>query len=82
MSTPEPSVFLESPVVVKPKRRAPRKINLVPWIFLAPAVIVFATYVVIPIFQSFWLSLYDWDGLSPTKKFLGLSNYTELFQDD
>jgi multiple sugar transport system permease protein len=43
---------------------------------------VFAIYVVIPIFQSFWLSLFDWDGLSPTKKFIGISNYTALFQDE
>ena len=61
---------------------AARALYPIPWIFLAPAVIVFAIYVVIPVFQSFWLSLYDWDGLSPTKKFVGLSNYAALFQDD
>ena len=58
------------------------RINLVPWIFLAPAVVVFGIYVVIPVFQSFWLSLYDWDGLSPNKKFIGLSNYAALLQDE
>ena len=57
-------------------------IKVVPWIFLAPAVIIFAIYVVIPVFQSFWLSLYDWDGLSPTKKFIGLGNYAGLVQDE
>ena len=36
----------------------------------------------IPVFQSFWLSLYDWDGLSPTKKFIGLGNYAGLVQDE
>ena len=81
MNTPQ-SVSLQPGIALPAKRRRSTRINLVPWIFLAPAVIVFATYVVIPIFQSFWLSLYDWDGLSPNKKFIGLSNYAALFQDD
>jgi multiple sugar transport system permease protein len=82
MNTAPQGVALQSGVALPAKRRGISRINFVPWIFLAPAVIVFATYVVIPIFQSFWLSLYDWDGLSPTKKFIGLSNYTALFQDE
>jgi multiple sugar transport system permease protein len=81
MNAPQQSVSLASEVALPAKRRG-ISIHLVPWIFLAPAVIVFATYVVIPIFQSFWLSFFDWDGLSPTKKFIGISNYTALFQDE
>lgn len=82
MNTPKEGVSFQAGVALAAKRRGPRRINFVPWIFLAPAVIVFAIYVVIPVFQSFWLSLYDWDGLSPTKKFIGLGNYSALFQDD
>jgi multiple sugar transport system permease protein len=82
MNTPQQSVSLGSGTAHPAKRQALSRINLIPWIFLAPALIVFATYVVIPVFQSFWLSLYDWDGLSPSKKFIGLNNYTALFQDD
>jgi multiple sugar transport system permease protein len=81
MNAPQQSVSLASEVALPAKRRG-ISIHPVPWIFLAPAVIVFATYVVIPIFQSFWLSFFDWDGLSPTKKFIGISNYTALFQDE
>ena len=82
MNTPLQSASLQPGIALPGKRRRLTRINLVPWIFLAPAVIIFATYVVIPIIQSFWLSLYDWDGLSPSKKFIGLSNYAALFQDD
>lgn len=52
-----------------------------PAIFLAPALLLFAVYVVYPIGQSVWLSFYDWDGLSP-KYFIGFENYLELWYDD
>jgi multiple sugar transport system permease protein len=54
--------------------------RLAPVIFLAPGVIMFAIYVVLPIFQSIWISFYEWDGLSD-KVWIGLANYAELMQD-
>ncbi|MBA5776030.1 sugar ABC transporter permease [Stappia sp. F7233] len=55
--------------------------RLAPYLFLAPGAIMFAVYVVVPIFQSMWISLYDWDGIGE-KTFIGLANYVELFDDD
>jgi len=55
--------------------------SLTPWLFLAPGMFMFAIYVVWPIFESFWLSFYDWDGLGQ-KVWLGWENYVELFDDD
>ncbi len=37
--------------------------RLAPWLFLAPGMVMFLVYVIIPIFQSMWMSFYDWDGL-------------------
>jgi multiple sugar transport system permease protein len=54
--------------------------KLTPILFLAPGVIMFALYVIWPIFESFRLSLYDWDGLGE-KEWLGLANYAELWSD-
>jgi multiple sugar transport system permease protein len=54
---------------------------LAPWLFLAPGILMFMIYVIIPIFQSMWISLYDWDGLGP-KKWIGLGNYVELIDDE
>jgi multiple sugar transport system permease protein len=51
-----------------------------PWLFLTPGLIMFAVYVIWPIFSSFSLSLYDYDGLGK-KVWLGLANYNELFHD-
>lgn len=54
---------------------------LTPTVFLAPAGIMFLLFVIYPITQSLWVSLFDWDGLGD-KVFIGLGNYIELFQDD
>jgi multiple sugar transport system permease protein len=54
---------------------------LAPWLFLAPGMLFFLVYVIIPIFQSIWISFYEWDGLGP-KTWVGLQNYRDLFDDD
>jgi multiple sugar transport system permease protein len=55
--------------------------TLAPWLFLAPGILMFAIYVIIPIFQSIWISFFEWDGLGP-KTWVGLQNYRDLFDDD
>lgn len=55
--------------------------QMAPWLFLAPAILMFLVYVVLPIFQSIWISFEDWDGLGP-RTWIGLDNYVELFQDE
>ncbi len=54
---------------------------LAPWLFLAPGLFMFLLYVIIPIFQSMWLSFFDWDGLGQ-KTWIGLANYRELWGDE
>ncbi|MCC1494851.1 carbohydrate ABC transporter permease [Cognatishimia sp. F0-27] len=66
--------------------RAPRgwykrnEIAVTPWLFLAPAILFFAVYVIIPIFQSISISFYDWDGLGEAT-WVGMDNYVELMDD-
>ncbi|EFO34121.1 putative ABC transporter permease protein [Roseibium sp. TrichSKD4] len=55
--------------------------KLAPWLFLAPGVLFFLVYVIFPIFQSFNISFYEWDGLG-TREYVGLYNYEELYWDD
>ena len=52
--------------------------QLTPWLFLAPGILFFLFYVIFPIFQSFQISLYDWDGLSP-REYVGFRNYEDLY---
>lgn len=51
---------------------------LTPWLFLAPGILFFAVYVIFPIFQSFNISLYEWDGLGQPE-FVGTRNYEDLY---
>jgi multiple sugar transport system permease protein len=53
---------------------------LTPLILLIPASLFFGTFVLWPIADSLWLSLHDWDGISP-RTWVGLGNYQELVTD-
>ena len=55
--------------------------RLTPWLFMAPGLILFIIYVMLPILQSIQISLYEWDGLSPAS-YVGFANYVELIDDD
>ena len=57
------------------------QLRLAPWLFLAPGAIMFVIYVIAPIFQSIWISFFEWDGLGP-RKWVGLANYGELWSDE
>ena len=57
------------------------QINLAPWLFMAPGLLMFSLFVLAPIVQSIWISFYDWDGLGQAK-WIGLANYAELMNDD
>ena len=50
-------------------------------LFLLPACIVFVDFVLVPFLQGIPLSLYQWDGYSDTRTFVGLSNYLQVFKD-
>jgi multiple sugar transport system permease protein len=49
-------------------------------VLLAPACLLFGIFVLYPIGASLVLSLQDWDGVG-MRRFVGLANYRELFQD-
>ncbi|WP_298836924.1 carbohydrate ABC transporter permease [uncultured Roseobacter sp.] len=56
------------------------EIAVTPWLFLAPAILFFAFYVIWPIYQSIAISFYDWDGLGEAQ-YVGMANYVELMDD-
>ena len=53
-----------------------------PWVFLAPYLALFLAFVLLPIFLGMWISLHSWDFTLPGKPFVGLDNYTALFDSD
>ncbi|MFV1874957.1 MULTISPECIES: carbohydrate ABC transporter permease [Nioella] len=56
------------------------RMTVTPLLFLLPGLLFFVVYVISPIFQSFNISLYDWDGLGEAT-YIGLDNYRELVDD-
>jgi len=55
--------------------------KLRPYAMVAPAIVVFSAFFLYPILYMIYLSLYEWNFISPTKTFVGLQNFADLFQD-
>ncbi len=56
--------------------------KLRPYGMVAPAILVFSLFFIYPIFYMIYLSLYDWNFVSPDKAFVGLANFRELLADE
>ncbi len=54
----------------------------VPYLFVLPALLLFAVFSVYSFGLLFYLSVFEWDGVSLTKQFVGLSNYTSVILHD
>lgn len=50
-----------------------------PYLFMAPYLVLFLTFVLVPAIFGLWISLHNWDYLLPGKPFVGLQNYVNLF---
>jgi raffinose/stachyose/melibiose transport system permease protein len=63
--------------------RSPRRIqdNLTISLFLLPALILFLVFVIYPIFQSIYYSLFNWKGFGPAVDFVGLNNFKNILSD-
>jgi multiple sugar transport system permease protein len=53
--------------------------RVAPYLFLLPYLVLFLTFVIVPAVFGIWISLHNWDFLLPGKPFVGLDNYTALF---
>ncbi|MCR4337711.1 MAG: sugar ABC transporter permease, partial [Candidatus Omnitrophica bacterium] len=51
------------------------------FLFILPAVLIFSIFYIYPFFEIFNLSLREWNGISPTKTFVGFENFIALAQD-
>ncbi len=50
-------------------------------VFAGPALIVFLTFVILPVALAAVYSLFNWNGLGPLERFIGFDNYIEAFTD-
>ena len=51
-------------------------------LFLLPAVMIYFLFLILPVFQSGYYSLYDYSGIADSaKSFIGLNNYMQMVHD-
>jgi raffinose/stachyose/melibiose transport system permease protein len=50
--------------------------------FVAPALIIYTLLVIYPMIYAIVMSFYEWDGISPTRTFVGLDNYINVLTTD
>jgi multiple sugar transport system permease protein len=58
-------------------RRAP----LAASVFLGPFLIIYAVFLVYPLFKGFWISLHDWELAGGYREYIGTLNYQDLWTD-
>ena len=51
-------------------------------LFVLPALAIYVLYVAWPVISTIQFSFFDWDGISPTREFVGLQNYIDLLTRD
>jgi ABC-type sugar transport system permease subunit len=49
--------------------------------FVLPAALIFGIFYIVPLFWVLQLSMYQWDGILPTKVFVGFRNFLEIARD-
>ncbi|WP_141851670.1 carbohydrate ABC transporter permease [Kribbella jejuensis] len=65
------------------RRRSPlaRRRELMAYLFLLPAAVLLAIFTLLPFVQAIVLSFQEWDGVSKSTPFVGLSNYRFVLHD-
>jgi multiple sugar transport system permease protein len=63
------------------KNRMQRKEKLCGIVFIAPALIQFLIFFLIPLIICLYASFTNWNALSTNRSFVGLKNYINVFQD-
>ena len=67
------------PRTTSPVRRLQDRMTIM--IFLLPALALFLIFLVYPIFQSVYYSLFSWKGFGPAVDFIGLDNFKRILTD-
>ncbi|MFQ3674587.1 MAG: sugar ABC transporter permease, partial [Aggregatilineales bacterium] len=49
-------------------------------LFILPGAVIYTLFLIVPIVQAGYYSLYNWNGLGPLTDFVGFDNYTRAFQ--
>ncbi|MFZ3386280.1 MAG: sugar ABC transporter permease [Candidatus Hydromicrobium sp.] len=67
------------PQKTRSSRRLQDRVTIV--LFLLPAIVLLSIFLVYPIFQSVYYSLFSWKGFGPAVDFIGLDNFKRILTD-
>ena len=51
------------------------------WLFMLPAISLFLIFQVYPLFANGYYSLFDWNGIGASFRYIGLRNYSRVLSD-
>jgi raffinose/stachyose/melibiose transport system permease protein len=71
--------MMEPSAAVYDRRRSAKWVT--PALFLLPSLVFLAVFIAWPVLVSIQLSFYDWNGIAPTRTFVGLGNWKTLVAD-
>jgi multiple sugar transport system permease protein len=72
---------MPSKAATKDAASAQRKKSHIPWLFVAPSLIVVLMVTIFPTLYSVWISLHKWEPTLKDHPFIGLGNYQALLSD-
>lgn len=50
-------------------------------LFIVPGLLIYLVFMIYPFLSTIYLSFTNWNGVAPTKEWVGLSNYVRMFGD-
>jgi raffinose/stachyose/melibiose transport system permease protein len=75
------SVGATPPPARRRPRGAPGRPRLIAYLYIAPAILFFATFVVFPVVSTVNASFYQWNGITQAT-WVGLDNYVDIINDE
>ena len=65
--------------LLKNRQKATRNAAI---IFLTPVIMIMLIFIIYPIISTFQISLFEWNGITADKLYIGLGNWRELIKDN
>lgn len=75
-----PAAGEEPPGETRARARPPGEPRRIGYLYLLPALCVFTLFVLVPLGHAFWLSLWEWDGVT-AGTWAGVDNYVDVVSD-
>lgn len=72
----------EKAVLERVPKKARNGQNFMAWLFNTPYTLYTVIFLVLPLVWAVWLSMTDWNLMSPKYNVVGLDNFKQLFEDD